>query len=435
MSSKDDDEVQQPNQRCSTRLADQSPLSASSTRTTRSTTRRINNGEQVNITQSTTTKTTIGKEAPPKRRGRPPKPPGERQSRKKNVVTDTPNTGVPPAAIALFVNPEPAPAAQRINPEDGNDNPPDIQQIPTLVATNQKFTDYETSALLTIMRKYLPCGKPEWENVAVQFNKVRGVRARSYDNLRRKFNALAREPPPTGDGEMPNDVAEAKKIRELMIRDSKSVVLGADEDVNPPTLTTPMNKSTIVQGLASMNSEKLARRRPGDSELGEFLKVFLVQDKAEQRKQEREQRRKERKERKRELHKEYMMFQHQQQQSQQMMMFMTMMVSMNNGANHSSQPSPSIFQKMPPPPPFPFDDDSTSSSSDSTEQKKSKKKKKQKKKKKTNRRRRKNKRRRKRQKRFVLVRSNEIVVRSSGKVMNRSYRIVMNRFKASHQRN
>jgi hypothetical protein len=281
-SSKDEVEVQQPNQRCTTMLGDQSPLSASSTRTTRSTTRRINNGENVNNNNSTITKRTTSKEAPPKRRGRSPKPPGERQTTKKKVIAATPNTGVPPAAIALLVNPEPAQPVQRIIPDngddDGDDIPPNIQQIPTHAATNQKFTDYETSALLKIMRDLLPCGKPEWENVAAQFNQVRGVRVRSYENLRKKFNALAKESPPTGDGEMPNDVLQAKEIRELMIRDSRSVVLGADEDVIPPTLTTPMNRSTIVQGLANMNSEKLARRRPGDSELGEFLKVFLVQD-------------------------------------------------------------------------------------------------------------------------------------------------------------
>jgi hypothetical protein len=189
MSSKDEDEVQQPNQPCTTMLGDQSPLSASSTRTTCSTTRRINNGESVNNNYSTITKQTTLKEAPPKRRGRPPKPPGERQTRKKKVIAATPNTGVPPAAIALFVNPEPAAAVQRIIPDNGDENPPNppnppkIQQIPTLAATNQKFTDYETSELLKIMRECLPCGKPEWENVAVQFNRVRGVRVRSYDNL------------------------------------------------------------------------------------------------------------------------------------------------------------------------------------------------------------------------------------------------------------
>jgi hypothetical protein len=117
MSSKDQVEVQQPNQRCKTMLGDQSPLSASSTRTTRSTTRRIN---------STTSQKNTSKEAPAKRRGRPPKPPGERQTKKKKVIAPTPNTEVPPAAIALPVNPEPALAVQRIIPENGDDDGDDI---------------------------------------------------------------------------------------------------------------------------------------------------------------------------------------------------------------------------------------------------------------------------------------------------------------------
>jgi hypothetical protein len=47
-----------------------------------------------------------------------------------------------------------------------------------------------------------------------------------------------------------------------------------------------MNITTIAAGLANMNSEKLARPCPGESELDEFLlNVFLVQDKVDQRQQ------------------------------------------------------------------------------------------------------------------------------------------------------
>jgi uncharacterized membrane protein (DUF106 family) len=69
-----------------------------------------------------------------------------------------------------------------------------------------------------------------------------------------------------------------------------------------------------------LNLEKISRRRPGDSELSEFLKVFLVKDKEEQRRLDKEVQRKEQKGRKKEERRDYMMFQQHQQQQQQMML-------------------------------------------------------------------------------------------------------------------
>jgi hypothetical protein len=93
------------------------------------------------------------------------------------------------------------------------------QQQPTPSSnTTQKFTDNETNKLLRLRKEFLRCGKPEWEYLAVEFNKLEGVRVRSYDNMRLKFNALAGAPPSTGTGEIPKEVLLAKEIRELMIR-------------------------------------------------------------------------------------------------------------------------------------------------------------------------------------------------------------------------
>jgi hypothetical protein len=65
-----------------------------------------------------------------------------------------------------------------------------IQYVPLVATTNQKFMDYEINELLTIIKQLLPCGKPEWEHVAKELNKVDGVRVRSHDNLRRKLTHL-----------------------------------------------------------------------------------------------------------------------------------------------------------------------------------------------------------------------------------------------------
>jgi hypothetical protein len=99
-----------------------------------------------------------------------------------------------------------------------------------------------------------------------------------------------------------------------MFQQSNSIVLGPEEDVNPVTVSNcnvaPIQASSnmnIIQGLENLNSEKNSRLRPGDSELSEFLKVFLVKDKEEQRCIDKEVQRKERKERKKEKRREFMM--------------------------------------------------------------------------------------------------------------------------------
>ena len=354
--------------------------SVASNRTTRS-----------KMNESSTVTTTVRKklqiEEPKKRRGRPPKNPTvsasvpevevevieevaveaevvEEEGKEENQqittesTTNTTNKNTETVPVPLIIN-----TTERANNVLPATKP--VITIPINTATNQKFTDYETDQLLKLLQRLLPCGKPEWENLAIEFNKLPGVRARSYDNLRRKYNSLVATKPPTGDASMPEDVRLAKDIKELMFRNSNSIVLGPNEDVMPITKTistrqtsteTPdkTNSTTaVLQGLANLNSEKLTRRRPGDSELTEFLKLFLVKDKEEQRRIDKEIERKERKERRNDKKRELLLLQQQQQQQQQMMMFMAMMVtslkkSNNDNADMTSPvTSNNMFAAMP----------------------------------------------------------------------------------------
>ena len=66
----------------------------------------------------------------------------------------------------------------------------------------------------------LPISAPEWEQVEHRHHSRYPDRARTGDQLRKKFNSLAKTAIPTGDPNIPPDVREAKRIRELIFQKS-----------------------------------------------------------------------------------------------------------------------------------------------------------------------------------------------------------------------
>lgn len=78
------------------------------------------------------------------------------------------------------------------------------------------FSKGETESLLELSTEHLPLGKEEWEKVARLHELRYPQQHRNADSLRRKFAALCRTVPPTGDPSIPSEVMEAKEIRKAM---------------------------------------------------------------------------------------------------------------------------------------------------------------------------------------------------------------------------
>ncbi|KAG3126844.1 hypothetical protein PI124_g22306 [Phytophthora idaei] len=99
-------------------------------------------------------------------------------------------------------------------------------------STNYKSP--EVRRLLTLVGKYLPLGKDEWERLTVSFNSNRGrsIPERDYESLRRKFKVLYSTRKPTGVADMPPHVKELKMLKQAIDENASVVEMddGADED-------------------------------------------------------------------------------------------------------------------------------------------------------------------------------------------------------------
>ena len=108
------------------------------------------------------------------------------------------------------------------------------------------FSTGETESLLELLHDHLPLAKDEWEKVA-RLHELRYPRQkRNADSIRRKFSALCRTVPPTGDPTIPGDVLKAKAIRKEMteradIGDSDDLDREYTEDM--PDDTLPFSRS------------------------------------------------------------------------------------------------------------------------------------------------------------------------------------------------
>lgn len=91
------------------------------------------------------------------------------------------------------------------------------------------YSPTEVDHMLESIREYLPISGLEWELVAQRHMQFHPDNERSGDQLKKKFNKLAKTQMGTGDPTMPADVREAKAIRLLIIEKSEGVTGSEDE--------------------------------------------------------------------------------------------------------------------------------------------------------------------------------------------------------------
>jgi hypothetical protein len=87
--------------------------------------------------------------------------------------------------------------------------------------------------MLEFAREILPISGAEWDLVASQHSAFHPELERTGDQLKKKFNKLARTQIPTGNPNIPPAVREAKEIRELIVEKSEGVT-GSEEEVFSP---------------------------------------------------------------------------------------------------------------------------------------------------------------------------------------------------------
>jgi hypothetical protein len=87
----------------------------------------------------------------------------------------------------------------------------------------------EVEHMFDSIREYLPISGLEWELVAQRHMAFHPDQERTGDQLKKKFNKLAKTKMGTGDPNMPADVREAKAIRKLIVEKSEGVTGSEDE--------------------------------------------------------------------------------------------------------------------------------------------------------------------------------------------------------------
>jgi len=91
------------------------------------------------------------------------------------------------------------------------------------------YTQTEVFNLLESVRHYLPISGQEWDLVAQRHMAFHPDEGRNGDQLKKKFNKLAKMKMGTGDPDIPADVREAKEIRRLIIEKTEGVT-GSEEE-------------------------------------------------------------------------------------------------------------------------------------------------------------------------------------------------------------
>ena len=78
------------------------------------------------------------------------------------------------------------------------------------------FRKVEKMYFLRTMEEVLPLGSVEWETVANRHNEKYTTYPRSADSTRRQYYSLCKAMPPTGDPNVPEEVALARQIKRLI---------------------------------------------------------------------------------------------------------------------------------------------------------------------------------------------------------------------------
>ena len=95
--------------------------------------------------------------------------------------------------------------------------------------SNYSPTEVEHMIESVTVREYRPISVLEWDLVAHRHMRFHPNLERTGDQLKKKFNKLAKTKMGTGDPTMPPGVCEAKEIRGLIIKKSEGVTGSEDE--------------------------------------------------------------------------------------------------------------------------------------------------------------------------------------------------------------
>jgi hypothetical protein len=131
-------------------------------------------------------------------------------------------------------------------------------------STNYKLS--EILRLLALVEQYLPLGKDEWERLVIAYNasRGRGIAERDFESLRRKFKMIYSIQKPTGVADMPQQVHDAKQLKQAI--DEKASVVemddGADVDDQEEQEVQP-DFSFDFPGDENLDNE--LRENPNDS--------------------------------------------------------------------------------------------------------------------------------------------------------------------------
>ena len=160
------------------------------------------------------------------------------------------------------------------------------------------YTRPELEHFLTILEEVLPIGPDEWDDMTGRHSEV--LPERDNDALRRKYNTLHRRRCPTGDPNIPWEVASTKRIK-LKIGERASLGVGNEEyeletnsfsgpgilgDPPPQAPTPPRPPPTLVarptteDDLVSPLRPRSSRAAAGDDFLA-IMKMQMIQDREE----------------------------------------------------------------------------------------------------------------------------------------------------------
>jgi len=94
---------------------------------------------------------------------------------------------------------------------------------------SSNYSTKEVEHMLESIREYLPISGSEWDLVADRHSRFHPELERTADQLKKKFNKLARTKVPTGDPIIPFVIREAKAIRVLIIEKAEGAT-GSEEE-------------------------------------------------------------------------------------------------------------------------------------------------------------------------------------------------------------
>ncbi len=126
-------------------------------------------------------------------------------------------------------------------------------------------TNYSRSELdhmLEFTREILPISGAEWDLVASRHSAFHPELERTGDQLKKKFNKLARTQIPTGNPNIPPAVREAKEIKDLIVEKSEGVT-GSEEEVFSPDDVDDEDEDVV--GLAADDPDDAAGSTVGVS--------------------------------------------------------------------------------------------------------------------------------------------------------------------------